>query len=264
MVFISLWVLRVSGFQWDDTTNSKQAISSSSSSPLTNQTSRTENINNLNYESVKPSIRLKSVVGSSLTPKFLLKKPGNGRELGGGESTKAEPAKKNSPFICFGTISGSGPNRSVEERAKSSILGFEKLLPSDFFFAGVTFFTFRSPATSFSGNRVSAVVAVAFVTLRSVKSFKTVDKSSNGSPRFNIFTCPITSAFPAAVAGRSVTIVAGDLCLRRLVGGLRFRASDLVKLGLEVDKLGVDLGFRRDLTGERNKLSRLSLRQSLG
>ena len=72
------------------------------------------------------------MLGSAAT-KFFVKKPGKGRELGGGESTKADPAKKNSAmffFICFGTISGSGPNRSVDERAKSStfktsILGFE-------------------------------------------------------------------------------------------------------------------------------------------
>lgn len=61
----------------------------------------------------------KSVVATSLR---FVKKAGNGNELGGGDANmEGDPAYKQlKTLICFWTVSGSGPNRSVEDNTKSS------------------------------------------------------------------------------------------------------------------------------------------------
>lgn len=67
------------------------------------------------------SKRLRSLVATSIFASFFAVKAGTGSELGGGDSTNADPAYMfiSETFMCFCIASGSGPNRSVELSAKS-------------------------------------------------------------------------------------------------------------------------------------------------
>ncbi|EEF45445.1 conserved hypothetical protein [Ricinus communis] len=79
------------------------------------------------------SKRLRSLVAeSSIGTCFFLEKDGNGSELGAGDTAKPDPAYmshfpvigdlRSTIRICLGTISGSGPSRSVPATTIPSFL----------------------------------------------------------------------------------------------------------------------------------------------
>lgn len=106
---------------------------------------------------------------------FRTRNPGTGTELGCGDETNADPAYTpllfaSETLICFFTVNGPGPNRSVEPNNKSR--------PTSFF------------TKTFSAETAS----LWFLFWR-----------LNFSPRFRILTCPVTRFGGDRRRSRSVT-----------------------------------------------------------